>query len=142
MLRYCRQKDDPSQVYIWTEQIAKKDELEEVWATDADDAKRAPAAPKIETVGPADIASMTRRELMAFGVFRAEIEWAKEIEQRGTREQMARMLCDKLGWEMPKMIEIGPAPYRVTRADGEDPAPAEVTQGSDTGAGIGNTDAR
>ena len=135
MLRYCRDKADPKQVYVWTEQIARKDELEEVWATDAEDARSCPAAPKLETVGPADLATMKRRELMAFGVFRCSIEWTAKEEQTARREDFARMICDKMGWTMPKMVEIGPAQYMATRADGEDSAPADVTQGSDTGAG-------
>jgi len=135
MQRYCREKADPSQVYIWTEQIAKKDELEEVWATDAEDARSCPAAPRIETIGPSDLATMKRRELMAFGIFRCDIEWTKEEEQKSKREDFARMICDKMGWTMPKMVEIGPAQYIVTRADGEDPAPAEVTKKGDSGAG-------
>lgn len=138
MFRYCREKADPSQVYVWTELIAKKDELEEVWAIDAEDARRAPAAPKIETIGPADIAVMTRRQLMAFGVFRAELEWTAKQESSATRAQLAEMICDKLGWEMPKMVEIGAGAVVNSRADGEDSAPADVTQGSDTRAGIGN----
>lgn len=142
MLRYCREKADPAQVYIWTEQIAKKDELEEVWAMDAEDARRAPAAPKIETVGPSDLATMTRRQLMAFGVFRAEVELTGKQESSATRAQLAEMICDKLGWEMPKMVEIGAGAVLSSRADGEGSAPADVTQGSDTGAGLGNTDAR
>lgn len=138
MFRYCREKADPSQIYVWTEMIAKKDELEEVWATDADDARVCPAAPKLDTVGPSDLATMKRRELMAFGVFRCDIEWTSKEEQSARREDFARMICDKLGWTMPKMVEIGPSQYIVTRADGDDSAPAEVTQGSDTGAGERN----
>lgn len=80
------------QVYIWTEMLSRRKDLEEVHATNPTEALKKRAIPLTEKVTLDQIEEMGKEDLILFSAVRL----GTEIDQRLTRAEMQDLVKEKL----------------------------------------------
>lgn len=123
-IRFLRKKGT-KEVFIWTEILSKRSDMEEVWALDAEDAARISAIPT--DITPEAIMRMTRNQMLSLGASRGII---LNRNPKLTLGQMQDVMLDFFGLEKPR-YPVPNAANESSQDDGED----QLTGGDDGSSG-------
>lgn len=94
MVRYLVRTNpkDVNDVFIWTEMLSRRKELEEVWATDPKAALKKDPLPDARTVSLEQMEAMTKADLMIFAKVRLGNDLDPTLKKEDLLDQVKMMV--------------------------------------------------
>lgn len=103
-LRRFLVRRNSSDVFIWTEQLAKRDDLEEVWAEDGKQALTKEAMPDPRKLTLNQLEAMSHTDLLLF----SDIKMGLKLDQNQSKEDLLTQIKLEL-LSRPSTPGVGPA---------------------------------
>lgn len=74
-------------VYIWTKMLAKRKDLEEVFARGPEEAVKKPAMPNPDTISLDDLETLTKEDLLLFGIHKLGMD-LEQMDPKRTKDEL------------------------------------------------------